>query len=458
MAEIIIMPKLGFNMSEGKLIKWYKKEGESVKKGENLFSIETDKTSIDIEATSEGVVKKLLIAEGDVVPVTVPICIVGTVDENIENLMKEGNLESVSEKTTEDVKANHEKEAVFDLPKAAKTNSDIKISPRGRQKAAELGLDSSDFNEIAPTGYGGGISEKDILNYAETSRKSSKMTPLAERIAKEESISLDEVVGSGDRGKIMADDVRAADNKNITIKKVSDNLSRNNKEIVPYTGIRKIIGDRLSMSASSAPHVYFTQSVDLKKLIELRKTVNAAIEEKVSVTDFIVRAAAMALIKYPSVNVSLVEDKIVKYKNVNVGIAVAAPTGLIVPNIKNANDLSPVDIGKASKELIEKARDGKLFPEEYTGGTFTISNLGMFGIDNFTAIINPPESAILAVSATKDKPVVVLDDESGEKTVEIRPVMNIQLSADHRVIDGLLAAQFITEIKALLENPIKLLI
>lgn len=458
MAEIIIMPKLGFNMSEGKLIKWYKNEGESVKKGENLFSIETDKTSIDIEATSEGVVKKLLIAEGDVVPVTIPICIVGTSDESIESLLKEVNLEATFDESADLIKTKSEEEINTDAIKATVTIGNIKISPRGRKKAAELGLDTSLFEEIIPTGFAGGISENDIINFAEKNVKSIKMTPLAEKIAGEENISLEGIIGSGDRGKIIAEDVRTAANNNISIEKGNMDLVEDDIEIIPYTGTRKIIGDRLSMSASSAPHVYFTQSVDLKKLIELRKTVNEAIEDKVSVTDFIVRATTMALIKYPDVNVSLDEDKIIKYKNVNVGIAVAAPSGLIVPNIKNANDLSPVEIGKASKGLIEKARNGKLFPEEYTGGTFTISNLGMFGIDNFTAIINPPESAILAVSATKDTPIVVLDDASGEKTIAIRPVMNLQLSADHRVIDGLLAAQFIAEIKELLESPIKLLI
>ena len=460
MAEIIIMPKLGFNMSEGKLIKWYKNEGETVKKGENLFAIETDKTSIDIEATSEGIVKKLLIAEGDVVPVTVPICIVGTAEEGIEGLLNGEHLKKGVEQTEDIKEINTEKKPHAGAPKEILEKANTKISPRARQKAKEMGIESSMFSELVPTGFGGGISEKDILDYIESQAKSQKITPLAQKIANAENISRGEVAGSGYRGKIMAEDVRNSFNV-ISTDKINGDFPEDDKEIldiIQYSGIRKIIGERLSMSATTAPHVYFTQTVDLNELLELRKTINSAIDEKASVTDFIVRASIMALMKYPNVNSSLIGDKIISYKTINVGIAVAAPSGLIVPNIKKASDLSLIDIGKISKVLIDKARNGRLLPEEYTGGTFTISNLGMFGIDNFTAIINPPESAILAVSATKDKPVVIVDDERGEKTIAIRPVMNIQLSADHRVIDGLLAAQFVTEIKELLENPIKLVI
>jgi pyruvate dehydrogenase E2 component (dihydrolipoamide acetyltransferase) len=213
----------------------------------------------------------------------------------------------------------------------------------------------------------------------------------------------------------------------------------------------------MAQSKFTAPHLYFTQKINVEKLLDLRKEINAAQEKKTSVTDYIAKAVINAIRKYPDFNVSLIEDKIVKYKSINLGIAVAAPGGLIVPVIKNANDKSVVELSNDAGALFEKARTGKLAPDEYTGGTFTISNLGMFGIENFTAIINPPEAAILAVSATKDEPVVVTDAVGG-KTVDIKPMMNITLTVDHRLVDGLLAAQFVAELKRLLENPIELLI
>jgi pyruvate dehydrogenase E2 component (dihydrolipoamide acetyltransferase) len=258
----------------------------------------------------------------------------------------------------------------------------------------------------------------------------------------------------------MADDVRKAvngipDSKSDRYETTED--GRVIGERLSYSGTRKIIGERLSMSASTAPHVYFTQKVNLEKLLDVRKQVNEISPVKVSVTDFIVRAVVLALQKYPNVNVSLDGDEILQFQSVNIGIAVAAPSGLIVPNIKGTERMSVLQIAEKASQLIEKARNGKLLPPEYTGGTFTVSNLGMFGIDNFTAIINPPEAAILAISATKDEPVVVVDG-AGNKEVQIKPMMNIQLSADHRIIDGLLAAQFTAEIKNLLENPMGLVL
>jgi pyruvate dehydrogenase E2 component (dihydrolipoamide acetyltransferase) len=227
--------------------------------------------------------------------------------------------------------------------------------------------------------------------------------------------------------------------------------------VAPYTGVRKIIGERLAESKFTAPHLYFTQKVDMAALLSLRKIVNEKRERKTSVTDYIAWACVIALGKYPDMNSSLVGDRIETYASVNLGVAVASPTGLIVPVVKNAQELSVVEFSEAASELFEKARERKLKQEEYSDGTFTISNLGMFGIENFTAIINPPEVGILAISSTKDEPVVVTG-EGGEKTVAIRPMMNITLSVDHRLIDGLLAAQFVTEVKRLLESPIELLI
>lgn len=478
MAEIIIMPKLGFNMSEGKLVEWYKKEGDSIAKGEPLFSVETDKTNMDIEATDDGVVKALLIEAGDAVPVTLPIAVIGTADEDVGALIADAKAQlaaggvALAEKDaageTPSAPVAEEKAGSVQISADAVPTVDggrLKITPRARRVAAERGL-SLEGIVIEGTGWGGGICEKDILDYIASNKV--KATPVARVMAQTEGLDLASVSGSGAAGKITKADVAAASGGagssaaagSVKIAGGGSQYTDDGKEIleeVPYAGVRRVIGERMCESKFAAPHVYLTQKVNLEKLLELRSQVNAAQDKKTSVTDYIARAAVIALQKYPEMNASLIGETIVKYRSINLGIAVASPTGLIVPNIKNAQNMSVVDISKASTPLIDKAREGKLAVDEYSGGTFTISNLGMFGIENFTAIINPPEVGILAVSATKDEPVVVVNS-GGEKELAIKPMMNIQLTVDHRVIDGLLAAQFVTEVKTLLENPISLLI
>lgn len=469
MAEIIIMPKLGFNMSEGKLVQWYKAEGESIVKGEPLFSIETDKTNMDIEATADGVVRKLFIGEGDTLPVTLPIAIVGAADENIDALIAdaEGQLggtapEADAQEVTQKESIAKEEPAKVATPQ---TTGEIKITPRARRVAGENDL-SLEGISIVGTGYKGGICEKDILDYLASNKV--KITPVAKAMADAEGVDIESLSGTGANGKITKYDVvLAIKNKETAVSTDTATavdgeykIAEDGKKIleeVPYAGVRKVIGDRLAESKFTAPHLYFTQKVNLDKLLVLRKQVNEAQDKKTSVTDFIVRATVKALEKYPDMNSSLLGDTIVKYKSVNLGIAVASPTGLIVPNIKDAQDLSVVGLSKASSPLFEKAREGKLAISEYTGGTFTVSNLGMFGIENFTAIINPPEVGILSISSTKDEPLVITK-EDGSKEIAIKPMMNIQLTVDHRVIDGLLAAQFVTEVKNYLENPISLMV
>lgn len=471
MAEIIIMPKLGFNMREGRLVQWYKKEGEAVAKGEPLFAIETDKTNIDIEATSDGVVLREFIEEGDVLEVTLPIAIVGAADEDITALLAEAEAKlgrTPAETKPEAAAAAAPAQAKAPAKGARLENGRVKISPRARRVAKENGLDPEAL-DIEGTGWDGGICEEDVRRYLADNKV--KASPVAKAMAAAEGVDLKGLKGTGANGRIMKADVEgvlaakapapafpAAQGE----KAAADGykLSPDGKKIleeVPYEGVRRVIGERMSESKFTAPHLYFTQRVDLEKLLELRKEVNAAQDKKTSVTDYIARATVMALEKFPQMNASLIGDRIVKYKSVNLGIAVAAPTGLIVPNIKDAQDLSLVELSKAATPLFEKARAGKLVPDEYSGGTFTISNLGMYGIENFTAIINPPEVGILAISATRDEYVVVTD-ENGNKVPAIRPMMNIQVSVDHRVIDGLLAAQFVTQIKEYLEHPITLMV
>ncbi|MFR4017987.1 MAG: dihydrolipoamide acetyltransferase family protein [Clostridia bacterium] len=474
MAEIIIMPKLGFNMNEGKLVQWYKSEGEEITKGEPLFSVETDKTNMDIEATSDGVVKKLLIEEGDQIPVTLPIAVIGSADEDVSAAVADAkaqlaaggaDVSDVDEAAAaaEQVEAPAETKTPAAAPKTA--DGVIKITPRARRVAAENDLAVEDLT-IEGTGWQGGICEKDILEYLASNKV--KATPVAAAMAKAEGIDLADIKGSGVNGKVMKEDVEkviAAAKKAVAAAEDqapagAGEITPDGKEIgekVPYAGVRKVIGDRLAQSKFTAPHLYFTQKVNMEDVLALRKKVNEVQDKKTSVTDFIAKAVIMTLKKYPEMNSSLVGETIERYKSINLGIAVASPTGLIVPNIKNSQDMSVVEISKASTPLFDKARAGKLAVDEYAGGTFTISNLGMFGIENFTAIINPPEVGILSISSTKDEPFVVTK-EDGTKEIQIKPMMNIQLTVDHRIIDGLLAAQFVTNVKNLLENPISLMV
>ena len=474
MAEIIIMPKLGFNMNEGKLVQWYKSEGEEITKGEPLFSVETDKTNMDIEATSDGVVKKLLIEEGDQIPVTLPIAVIGYADEDVSAAVADAkaqlaaggaDVSDVDEAAA--VAEQAEAPAEAKTPAAAPKTADgvIKITPRARRVAAENDLAIEDL-AIEGTGWQGGICEKDILEYLASNKV--KATPVAAAMAKAEGIDLADIRGTGVNGKVMKEDVEkviAAAKKAVAAAEDqapagAGEITPDGKEIgekVPYAGVRKVIGDRLAESKFTAPHLYFTQKVNMEDVLALRKKVNEVQDKKTSVTDFIAKAVIMTLKKYPEMNSSLVGETIERYKSINLGIAVASPTGLIVPNIKNSQDMSVVEISKASTPLFDKARAGKLAVDEYAGGTFTISNLGMFGIENFTAIINPPEVGILSISSTKDEPFVVTK-EDGTKEIQIKPMMNIQLTVDHRIIDGLLAAQFVTNVKNLLENPISLMV
>lgn len=438
MAEVIIMPKLGFNMDEGQLIKWSKKVGDKVSKGEVLFEINTDKTNMPVEAVSDGVLLKTTINEGDVVKVFTPIAIVGEEGEDAEAILNDYLVEN----GLEVAEAKIEEKSISDKPEALAEDinyGDVKLTPKAKKYIKDEEIDIDSLKAVKGTGYKGGITAKDI-----------KVSPLARKIADKAGIDLQSISGSGVNDKIMKTDVE----RNIAASLVGTVEKKILKE-TPYQGVRRIIGERLSESKFASPHVYFTDSIDTTNLTDFRKSLNELAEEKTSVTDLLVLAASKALQKYPDMNIALMNETVVTYKSTNIGVAVAGNNGLIVPVVKNVQEKSLTNISQETKSLIAKAKDGQLIPQEYSEGTFTISNLGMFGIENFSAIINPPESAILAVSSVRKKAVVVEID--GEDKVEIRPMMNIQLSVDHRVIDGLLAAQFVGYLKNLLENPIKIL-
>jgi len=446
MAEYIIMPKLGFNMDKGTIVKWRKKEGDFVKEQEVLFEIETDKTVMEVESQTPGILRKILVAEGEEVPVTLPIAIIGDKDEDISKIIKEayqklGKAEMVDKekpKVDRDTSLVIEKKQEIE-PKKEKEEFQ-KISPRALKKAEELGVE---LQLLKGSGHGGVIVEKDVISYYQNHQV--KVSPVAQKIAEKVGVDLGTIKkGNGIGGKIMKRDLQEILTKGEEVNKTEKRIS--------YTGMRKIIGDRLSQSKFTAPHIYFTTSVDISRIIALLKRFNQDVEERISINDFLVFVAARVLVEQPNINCSLLGEEIVYHKDINIGVAVALEEGLIVPVVKNANKKSLTSLAKETKRLIKLARERKLIPEDYKGGTFTISNLGMFGVESFTAIINPPEAAILAVGGIKKMPTVVTREEGTEK-IEIRSLMKLTLSVDHRLIDGSMAASFLKRLKYYLEFP-----
>ncbi|MBQ6321543.1 MAG: 2-oxo acid dehydrogenase subunit E2, partial [Lachnospiraceae bacterium] len=323
--------------------------------------------------------------------------------------------------------------------------ADLKITPRAMKYMQEQGLTAADVADVKGTGFDGGITERDL----------KKASPLAKKTAQKLGVDLNQVEGSGVGGKVMKADVEAAAAAPKAPAAPAD--GRKILKTVPYKGVRKIIGDRLAESKFTAPHLYFTDSIDMTNFTAFRKELNAKNDVKIAASDLFVKAASKALTKYPAINSSLVDGQIIQYESTNVGMAVAGDNGLIVPVVKDAQAKTLTQIAGETRDLVERAKAGRLKQEEYNGGTFSISNLGMFGIENFTAIINPPEAAILSISSIRMKPVAV-QNADGEYEMAIRPMMNVQLSVDHRIIDGLDASQFVKYFKELIEEPIKILI
>jgi len=444
MAEYVIMPKLGLNMNKGTLVKWVKKEGDFINEQEVIFEIETDKTVMEVEAQISGVLRKILVLEGEEVPVTLPIAIIGNKDEDISKMIEKayqklGKTKIIEEDGSiidKEVSPVTEEKTGMELKKQKEEFK--KISPKARRKAKELGVE---VQLVEGSGPEGAVIEKDIISCYQSSQV--KVSPVAQKIAEKVGVDLETIKGTGIGGKIIKRDLQE-------ILAKSEEVNKTEKRI-PYTGMRKIIGDRLSQSKFTAPHIYFTTSVDMSEVIRLLKRFSQDTEKRISINDFLVIVVARVLAEQPNINCSLVGEEIVYHKDINIGVAVAIEEGLIAPVVKNANKKSLPILSEETKKLIKLARERKLMPDDYKGGTFTISNLGMYGVDNFTAIINPPEAAILAVGTIKKMPAVI--EEEGVEKIRIRSFMKITLSVDHRLIDGVMAANFLKKLKYYLEFP-----
>ena len=425
MSETISMPKLGFDMREGVLTSWLKEIGDTVNKGDVVAEIESDKATLELEAQTSGTLLHLLHSPGDVVPVGANMAIVGKKGEDFSAMVGgngAGNAEVVE----------------------AKVETAEKQAPEGQQPQATPEAAAQTESSEPDSSYPAGV----------------KATPVARRIAEEKKVDLLRVQGTGPEGRITKADVEAFSGAPAPAAKAPTTASREmvttqaGDEEVPLTRLRSAIGRRMVESKTTVPHFYVTTEIDMAAVMTLRKQINSELPEdrKVSVNDLIVKAAALALRDFPNLNTAFAGDKVVRHGRINVGSAVAIEGGLTTVVQKDTDTSTLSKVAADNRAMIARAREGKVRPDDVEGGTFTVSNLGLFDVDHFIAIINPPEAAILAVGSVREVPVV----SDGQLAVGMR--MKVTLSADHRVTDGAEVAKYLQTLKGLLEKPLRLLV
>ena len=418
MAEKMLMLALSPTMEQGVIAKWRKAQGDAVESGEVVCDVETDKAVMEYESQTAGTLLKITVPEGSSAAVGEIIAVVGEPDEDVSAIVEEANRQQ---------QAKGEK----------KEEKNSRRPHRGRQKEQEdEPVDAKPEPAQAPP--------------MQTAGKKVLSSPLARRVADEKGIDISRVKGSGPQGRVVEADVLAAAEKGVAqpAAPVMAGQAMQQEEI-PISQKRRVIAQRLSDSKHERPHYYLTVSAQVDDLLAARKVYNANAAEKLSFNAYLVKLTAEALRRHRMVNATWNDDAIILHGRVDVALAVSQPDGLITPVLRNCEQKGIVQIDRELKELIAKAQAGTLQPEEYSESTFTITNLGSFGIEEFTAIINPPNSAILAVGQTKPTPVV---DASG--SVVVAQIMKLTLSCDHRLVDGATGARFLTELKAMIEQPV----
>ena len=450
MATIVIMPKQGLMMEEGTITSWLKKEGEAVTAGEPLFEMETDKLTITMDAEASGTLLKILHPEGDVVPITQPIAVLGEPGEDVSALVGGDAAPAQAAAPAEAAPAPAAEAPAAPAVERA-PGERVFSSPRARLRAEENGVDIAAVPGSGPDGL---VIERDVNAYM---ANKPAVTPLAANIAKAQGVDLSGVTGSGSNGKIKVFDLPGGSPAAAPAAQESPAAVQQSRgtHTEKMSGMRKAISRNMLASKETNAQTNHRIKVDMTAAIALRKQYKD-LGIKISYNDIIVRACAKALADMPIVNASVEGDSILYHDYVNVGTAVSVPGGLIVPVIKDADIIGLSGIAARSAELIEKAREGRLTDADYHSGTFTVSSLGMFGLDDFVAIINPPESAILAVGKIAKTPVVVTNEE-GEDAIVIKSMCALCLSYDHRIIDGAEAAKFLQKVKNYLQNPVLLI-
>jgi pyruvate dehydrogenase E2 component (dihydrolipoamide acetyltransferase) len=432
MATKVIMPKLSPTMEEGQISRWLKKEGDKVSMGEPLAEIDTDKATMEMQALANGVLRKILINEGQSAPLGQTIAVIGEPEEDIASLVSEAPAAPAKQEQKQPQPQPQEQSQ----PQAKAAAAAASTVDNGRQPQAAASSDSARLI----------------------------VSPLAARMAAEAGLDLRSLQGSGPGGRIIKKDIEAA----LTQPKPApaapafpravepgrfQQAAPSGYRDEPASEIRKTIAKRLVTSLGPVPHFFLTTEIEMDRAAEMRSGINALDPDlKISINDIIIKVVAAALIRHPEVNASFQERFVRYYEHADIGVAVAIEDGLITPVVRAADQKSLSEIAAEVRELAGRARSRKLKPEEYTGASFSISNLGMFGIDEFTAVINPPEGAILAVGAMSAKPVV----RDGE--IVIRQMMRVTMSCDHRVIDGATGAKFLQTFKKILENPLYLVV
>jgi pyruvate dehydrogenase E2 component (dihydrolipoamide acetyltransferase) len=430
MATAVIMPKFSMTQESGTVIKWLIAEGDPVDKGDPILEVETDKVIMEVEAPASGILRSISAAVGDIVPVTEIIAYITAEDEEWSAPLELDQI-SPGEKASLDSETNGK--------------GISSVSPVAKRIADEQGIDPT---QLEGTGPGGRVTRKDVENFLpglqsiDHQTRSTRATPAARRLGREHQLDLGELSGSGPRERVQAADVSAA-------VQAQPPGTIGSETIIPLEGMRRIIADRMLQSTQSAPHFTLQVDVDMEHAEALRAEFNARGEVKITGTAQIVKACAWALGQHPFVNATLNEDGIHLLPQVNIGVAVALDEGLIVPVIQNADHKRLAQISSEIRDLGQRARANQLRPEDVSGSTFTVSNLGMFGIDRFQAIINPPESAILAVGRIARRPAQVGDKDE----MALRKMMTLTLSVDHRVLDGAVAARFLADLRQGLEEP-----
>ena len=442
MANRVVMPKLTDTMEEGVLLKWYKKEGDKVESGDPIAEVETDKAVMDLEAFASGTLKKILVPEGNIVPSGDLIALIAREDEDIQEMLSRETMPRMR-------KRDQKGEAAKSAETPAKEKTPLKVGPSARDYGAQLPQ-----GEISPQEEASPTRSKEAPQKAEArpAGEEIKISPLARKMAEERGIDLKQIKGSGPGGRITQKDIEGAAASPVAEPRAPEQPSSVAEgETVALSMMRKTIAKRMVQSKAPVPHFYVTSEIDMGKLLSFRSEMEKeAGSVKLTLSELFLKAVALTLQKFPSYRSTYQGDQVRVAKQIDVGLAIGVPDGIITGVIRNCDQKTLSQISREVKDKVQRARAKGLKPEEYTGAVFSVSNLGMYDVESFSAIITPPESGVLAVGSILEKPIVV------DGNITIGKTIKVTLSTDHRVADGVQAAEFLKELKRIIQNPLHL--